>query len=150
MKGQTLIEVLIALSIAVVVITAITWLSISSLNNAQSSRNQDQATKYAQEGMELVRKIRNSSYTTFAGYNGTYCLPKGQTTFSAQGSCTTPNIDTTFIRSVQINANTGCGVGLSRVVVTVSWSDNKCTSGAYCRKSELVSCFSTQNPVTAP
>jgi Tfp pilus assembly protein PilV len=150
MKGQTLVEVLIALSIAVVVITAITMLSITSLTNSQSSKNQGQATKYAQEGMEIARKVRNSNYTTFAGYNGTFCLAKGQNTFGAQGTCTSPNIDSTFIRSIQVQQNAGCGVNLARVVVNVTWSDAKCSAGVYCRKSELVSCLSTANPVTAP
>jgi len=151
MKGQTLIEVLIALSVAVVVITSVTLIAITSLNNTQSSKNQEQATKYAQEGMEIVRKVRNSSYATFAGYNGTYCVAKGQLTLGAQlGSCTTTNINSLYVRSVQIQPNSGCGVNLSRVVVTVAWSDTKCSTGSYCRKSELVSCFSTVNPVSGP
>lgn len=144
-------EVLVALAVAVIVITAITLLSITSLSNTQTSKNQEQATKYAQEGMELMRKIRNSNYTAFGTYSGTYCLAKGQSTMGAQmGSCTTPNVDNRFIRSVQVQQNAGCGVNLARVVLIVSWNDTKCGTGSYCRKSELVSCFSTVNPIIGP
>ena len=43
-SGQTLLEALIALATAVVVITAMAVLVLSSLSNAQFSKNQNQAT----------------------------------------------------------------------------------------------------------
>jgi hypothetical protein len=150
MKGQTLIEVLIALATAVIVVSGITILAISSLNNVQFTRDQDLATKYAQEGMEVIRRIRNSSYITFRGYSGTYCLSKDQTTMgSAVGSCATQNVDSRYIRSVQVQQN-GCGVNLSRVTVSVAWTDTKCTTGVYCHNSQLTSCLSTVQPIVAP
>ncbi|HZE86944.1 MAG TPA: hypothetical protein VE090_01935 [Methylomirabilota bacterium] len=150
MKGQTLIEVLLALSIAAVVITSVTILAISSLSNAQYIKNQDLATKYGQDGMETVLKIRNSSYTGFSTYNGLYCLGKGQTVLgSAKPSCTVANVDN-FIRSVQIQQNGSCGANLAQVAIVVSWTDSKCQSGTYCHTSQISSCFSTVNPVTAP
>jgi hypothetical protein len=38
------------------------------------------AGKYAQEGLEAVRKIRNASYVGFRSYNGVYCLGSDETT----------------------------------------------------------------------
>lgn len=148
MKGETLIEVLIALTIAVVVVTAIAVLGVSSLNNAQFIKSQDQSTKYAQEGMEVVRNIRNSDYVSFRNYTGTYCLGKGQTTLgAARTSCASKNIDNVFIRSVLIQQDAGCGVNLARATVRVAWTDGKCATGVYCHKSDLTSCFSTVQPI---
>lgn len=144
MKGATLIEVLIALAIASIVIVAITIVSITSLRNAQFVQKSDQATKYAQEGMEIMRSIRNGDYQGFQSYSGTYCLDDGQTTLGiAQSSCTTENIGS-FIRSVKILPS-GCGANVSQVTVTVSWRDGQCDSESYCHKSDLVSCLSTES-----
>ena len=146
MKGQTLIELLIGLTITIVIISAITIVAISSLGNTRSSNNQTQATRHAGEGMEIIRMIRNTNYAGFRSYNGTYCLTEGQTTLGARvSSCTVVNIDNTFIRSALIQPN-ACGVNLSRATVTVSWTDKTCQSGAFCHASRLVSCFSTVSP----
>ncbi|MBI5123613.1 prepilin-type N-terminal cleavage/methylation domain-containing protein [Candidatus Roizmanbacteria bacterium] len=154
MKGQTLVEVLVALAIAVVVITSITVLSIASLSNAQFVRDQSQATKYAQEGIEAMRSLRNSNYSGFATYNGIYCLGAGsQTLGAAVASCAVVNLDNKFIRSVQIQPgalNVGCGVNLSSVVVTVAWTDGRCIGGSFCHSSKNSSCFTTIPPVTGP
>lgn len=58
-KGQSLIEVVVALSVAAVIITALLIVVITSLRNAQLSQTQSRATKYAQEGLERVRAIRD-------------------------------------------------------------------------------------------
>lgn len=151
MRGDTLIEVLIALAVATVIISAITVLGTTSLSNAKFVANQDQASKYAQEGLEIVRQIRNSNYVGFASYNGVYCLAKGTTSLgTAVTSCTTPNIDNKFVRSVQITQNGGCGANLANTTVLVSWTDGKCTSGEYCHSSKFNSCFSTAPPIPAP
>lgn len=151
MKGQTLIEVLVALASAVFVITAITILGISSLSNAQFIKDQGQASQYAQAGMEFMRGLRDIDYIGFRNYSGTYCLAKAQTILgSVQGACSTPNIDNRYIRSVQIQQNGGCGLNLTSVNVIVSWIDSKCASGVYCHSSKISSCFSTVQPISAP
>jgi Tfp pilus assembly protein PilV len=150
MRGQTLIETLVALAVGVVVVSAITVISVTTLSNAQYVRSQENATKYAQEGIEMMRKIRNSSYAGFRSYTASsYCLDEGATTLTTTGPCTTPNILETFIRTVQITQN-GCGANISRVTVTVSYRTGKCASNTYCHSSRLVSCLSTVNPVSAP
>ncbi|HSA84277.1 MAG TPA: hypothetical protein VLF20_05355 [Patescibacteria group bacterium] len=151
MKGETLIEVLIALSVAVIVITSVSFLSVSSLNNSAFVKDQNQASKYTQEGLEVARSIRNSNYTGFAAYTGTYCLAKDQTALgSAVASCQVPNIDDQYIRSVTITQNNGCGVNFANILVTVSWTSTKCSDGTYCHSSKLNSCFSTTSPVAGP
>lgn len=149
MKGQTLIEVVIAISIIGVVLSGITAVVISSLSNADLSKNQSVATQYAQEGMEIVRQLRNKDYVNFKTYNTNYCLAKGAS--SLGGSCDVPNVDN-FIRVIQITQDLPeCGgVNTAKVVSTVSWTDGKCAGSVNCHKSQLVSCVSTVNPIKAP
>ncbi|MEX0616787.1 MAG: prepilin-type N-terminal cleavage/methylation domain-containing protein [Candidatus Woykebacteria bacterium] len=57
-KGQTLIEVLIALAVGAIFITAILGLATRSNRNANFARNQEQASKLGQQGIEIVRNIK--------------------------------------------------------------------------------------------
>lgn len=58
-KGQTLIEITIAAGLTIAVIAAIAITSITSLKNNDFARNQLQATRLSQEGLEKVRSIKN-------------------------------------------------------------------------------------------
>ncbi len=148
-KGETLIEALGAMAIIVIVITAVASSMITSLSNSKSNENATLATKFAQQGIEQVRQIRNKDYAAFTGYEGKYCLEKDQTTLgSVQSACLTPNVDH-FIRSVDINQNPGCSKDAAKVTVTVSYKDGKCASGTYCHNQTFNTCLSTVNPVSA-
>ncbi len=151
MKGQTIIEVLVALGAAVVVVTAIAIVVISAINNTQYSKNQNLATQYAQQGMEILRQIRDSTYATFNTYNGTYCLDKDQTVLGGTVvDCTTPNVDS-YIRKVVIEKSSpGCGNVITKVTVQVSWTDEKCTSGSYCHAIETTTCMGPADVVPTP
>lgn len=145
-KGETLLEALVALGLVAIVITAIANVVTVSLNNAQYNENQSLATKYAQQGLETVRQIRNASYASFRTYNGLYCFGKGQTSLGVpQSSCTTANADT-FVRSVVIENTPGCAANVSRVTVNVAFTDGKCTDGSYCHVQSHSSCLTTVNP----
>lgn len=73
-KGQTLIEVIVVAMVGILVVSALTFAVIFSLRNASFAKNQSQATKLAQEGIERVRtgRDRNSSIT---GINDINNLP---------------------------------------------------------------------------
>lgn len=150
LHGQTLIETLASLAIISIVITAISVSVTTSLNVAKYDQYLTLATKYAQQGSEIVLQTRDDSYTGFAAYNGIYCLAKGQTTLgSAQvNGCTTPNVDN-FIRSVTIKP-AGCAANVSSITVSVSFTDAKCQTGKYCHSSVDTTCLSTVNPVQSP
>ncbi len=163
-KGQTLIEVMLALAIAVVILSAITVAVISALGNAQFSKDQNIATQYAQQAMESMRRIRdNSSWSTFqSSYSQTsvYCMGASDTTPAVKtvgGSC--PLINGTFIRELQFDySSTQCGfptpgpggptpvpIGV-KVQVNVKWQDSKCTEASdYCHQVELISCLADIN-----
>jgi len=149
MKGQILIEVLVALAAAGVIITAITAVVTTSLSNAQYIRDQNSATNYAQQGMEVIREVRDSDISNFRSYNGNYCLGKGQTSLGSNQSSCNSNVDN-FARSVVIEQSPGCAANIAKVTVTVSWSDGKCTNNANCHKIPLVTCLSTNNLIPAP
>ncbi|MCL5433256.1 MAG: prepilin-type N-terminal cleavage/methylation domain-containing protein [Patescibacteria group bacterium] len=161
-KGQTIIEVLIALSVAVVVIAAISISVISALYNSQFSKNQNLATQYAQEGMEILRQIRNSDWTEFSSYSGSYCLDKGSdvlevkdlgvTNGCSSGGSDNTNIDNFFARQIDVSRqDADCSGNQTKVTATVSWSDNKCgRDKLFCHEVRLSSCFSDANLIEAP
>ncbi len=160
-RGQTLIEVLIGLATAVVVIAAITTATISSLNNATFSKNQNLATQYAQQGMEILRNMRDSDYGSFSALSGTYCLAKTCSALAANNAnCWTPtsgntcnqNVDI-FVRQIDVQQNSlSCDGTSTKVVSTVSWFDAKCTSGnnTFCHQVSLTSCLSNAQVVPVP
>lgn len=58
-KGATLMELLIVVLISTIIVGALVFATIASLRNAQFSKNQTQATKLAQEGIEKIRTARD-------------------------------------------------------------------------------------------
>lgn len=60
-SGQTLIELIVVMAVSVIIIGALVFATIASLRNAQFSKNQAQATKLAQQGLELVRAGRDQN-----------------------------------------------------------------------------------------
>lgn len=146
MKGQSLIEVLVALSIAVVVLAGMTIAVVSSLRNAQFTKNQNLATQYARQGMEIVRQIRDANSTLDSFNNIKYCLPEDSKTLILEGAdCGGPNIKNTFVREVKIdpkdpNPLSVCANNF-KVTVLVSWLDSSCSGSTFCHQIKLVSCF---------
>jgi hypothetical protein len=144
-RGQTIVEVLVALSVGMLVLTAMTAAVLSSLVNTQVARSQNVANQYAQEAMEIIRASRTSA-------PGTYCLDQGETLLSIpEGSCPVPNIidnQTKYIRSVQVIAN-GCQTNVNKVIATVSWGDGKCAGSTFCHKVRLDSCASVETVIGA-
>lgn len=158
-RGQTLLEVLAALGTAAIVVGAITVVVISALNNAQFSKNQNLATQYAQQGMELLRQVRDTNWTTFASYpSGDYCLDKGSSTPRAKSIDCGQNVDI-FVREVVLERGEllclpptppPSPTNVVRATVTVSWSDSKCTGVGFCHRVRLVSCLSDFSVVPTP
>jgi hypothetical protein len=164
--GQTIIEVLVALSTAVIIVSATTVAVLTALHNAQHTQVQNTATRYSQEGLEFMRYLRDSNYIQFTNIadDTLYCLDKGAT---AVYKATDPNtcggsfpvkcgdnLDL-YSRSIVIHKNapncapippTPPGVvpvnTSSEVTVMVSWTDGQCPSACPCHESKLVSCLS--------
>ena len=65
-KGQTLLEVLIAISILVVVLVTTISLIVASIKAGRESTNKLIGTSLAREAIEMVRNIRDSNWATTA------------------------------------------------------------------------------------
>ncbi len=148
-KGQTLIEALIALTIIVSIMTLTTVAVITSLNNANVVKSQTQANKLAQEGVEYLRDqiYNNRAFSTYTGYTGTTrCFPTTFDMSQLSTTCTTPNIDAKYRRTVTILANR-CDINNNtftngiKMTVLVEWRDGKCSGTTLCHNQEVVSCF---------
>ena len=121
-NGQTLIEVMVAMTVGVLVLTAITSSVLTSLVNSRVSNESNEAAQIAQEGIEIARSSRTAAA-------GTYCLDQGVSKLTGipQGTCTTANVSGKYIRSVDVVAGTAsdCGIDVNKTVVTVKWTDSK-------------------------
>ncbi|MCL4366052.1 hypothetical protein M1437_02390 [Patescibacteria group bacterium] len=58
-KGQSLVEVIVAIVVSILVIQALVIVTILSIRNASFSKNSAQATKLAQGGIEQIRILRD-------------------------------------------------------------------------------------------
>lgn len=157
-KGQTLIEIMLAFSVAMLVLSAVVVGISTSLSNTQYAKNQNLANSYAQEAMAVVKQIKDSSWSNFIAKAGPiYCLGQGITTLEdvpPDGVNCGKNVGI-FTREVRLNHNLPpesleCPNN-SKVTVTVSWADSKCPSGDIrCHKVELISCFSNLDQKSQP
>ncbi|MBI4096647.1 MAG: hypothetical protein HY425_02920 [Candidatus Levybacteria bacterium] len=151
-SGQTLLEILLAFSVSVLVLSAIVIGVTGSLNNANYTKNQNLANSYAQEGMAVVRQIRDSSWENFFNMTDAknYCLPSSNilaANFSPDCITTGDGKVGIFERSVVIyHDSDDCPnkkMPGTQVTVKVAWSDSKCsTENLYCHNVKLISCFS--------
>ena len=60
-KGQSLIELLVAIGLGMVIVGSLVSLGNANTRRATQSRQENQATKLAQEGAEIVRNIRDTN-----------------------------------------------------------------------------------------
>lgn len=119
--GQSLVEVIVAVGMVIVLITGLIIGTTTSVSRAASSSSRSLAVKYAQEGMELARQLRDNGWITFVQYNGTYCVAKDNVIPAADSpsdSCTA-NIDAVYTRSVKFTLSGD--QTMMTVDVTVSW-----------------------------
>lgn len=72
-KGQGLIEVLAALTIAMVVLTALSVAAVTSVRNATFAKNQNQANAYARQTMDGIRAYRDLYKTHFFNVKSEGC-----------------------------------------------------------------------------
>ena len=60
-KGQSLIELLVAIGLGMVIVGSLVSLGSANTRRATQSRQENEATKLAQEGAEIVRNIRDTN-----------------------------------------------------------------------------------------
>lgn len=140
-EGQSIIEALVALSSILISLAAISVAIITSVNNTQFIKDQSIASKYAQQGMEYIKYIRNNDPATFFSYNGIKCMNQDDSFLNT--SCSSANIAGAYKREAEFSQNDSQCVAATKVTVTVYWTSTKCQSGSFCHSSSLISCFST-------
>lgn len=156
-SGQTIVESLIALSLLVVILTAISVVVLTSLNNSSYIKQQNQANKLAQQGMEYVRgQMADNLIAADSGGGSIYseqnqgsrCLTASNTLSYTPCDTTSPTssdlIFESFKREVKFTP-TNCDGSFTNgvlVTVTVAWTSGKCTVGnSYCNQQSVKSCF---------
>lgn len=103
--GQSLAEVVIAVSVVVLIITGLVAGTTASLRTSQFNRARSLATKYAQEAMERARGLRDSGWTTFLTYGDSFgnvwCLTSDGQWKDVTSTCDVSDIiDSMFTRTV--------------------------------------------------
>mgnify|MGYP001611356609 CR=1 FL=1 len=77
-EGQSLVEVVMTISVIVLVLVGLISAVTVGLANAQFARNKAQATKYSQEAVEWLRSQRDAGWTSFynrsSASGSVYCL----------------------------------------------------------------------------
>src|SRR4030042_1125276 len=106
-QGQSMIEVVIALSLVILVVLGLVKVSVTSINNTAFARDQRTATKYAQEGLENARQCKEENEIAFWNES---CPELAALT------------DTKFTRQITY---TQIEEGKMQVDVVVSWTDSK-------------------------
>src|SRR3989344_9599898 len=144
-SGQTIIEAMVALASILITLAAISVVITASLSNSRFIRDQSLASRYAQEGMEYMRYLRNIDASFFESRQGIYCM--GKDNVLNVGTCPVINIDNLYKREIEFvqNSPVECSGG-TKVVVSVFWASGKCSdSDRFCHKSQLISCFAKQS-----
>jgi Tfp pilus assembly protein PilV len=149
--GAALLEAIVALAAVVVALAGIAVVVTASVSNSQFIQDQNQANKYAQEGIEYIKSYKEQSYADFLSNfssAGALCLGEASSGFptSTEADCGTTRIgNNKFIRRVQVTTLSNCassGQPGHQVIVTVNWQSSKCdvTTNSFCHTSELQTC----------
>lgn len=158
-SGQTIIEAVVALAVVFIIVSAVTVAIITSISNSQFIKNQNLGNKYAQQGMEYVRRIQVEDISRFEGMLGTY-------SYDGDGGFTLPestvvNVGSGHIRNITLsNDEDPCNdsvdvddqnIGLKKVTVSVQWSSSKCSSdeNRFCHNSKIVSCIPYEKSINS-
>ncbi len=135
-RGQTLIEVIIAIGLIVLVFTTLAAGVALSVRNSRFARNQALSKEYAREGIEMLRSMRDQmGWDAFAaairadGSPVTYCVdtikrtPQEFVNLMASGSCTTPVAPNyPFVRTIRLTTS-GTPINQVDARVFVTWTD---------------------------
>jgi hypothetical protein len=114
--GISLVEILLALSILVLLITVVAGALIYGNESAHLAGSRSQASSIAEEGLEAVRNIRDNNFTNLV--DGTYGLAVSGNQWVFSGSSDTIDIFTRQIVISTVDTNT------KQIVATVSWQEN--------------------------
>lgn len=127
-SGQTLLEIVVALGVIAVVLTGLVTAVTASLRYGQASKYRSQGVKYAQEGLELTRKLRDTSpwadFLAYSNGSGIWCLDQAGVWTVSTGSGCPIVAGSTFWRTITFTVN---GTVMD-VTSEVSWGQRNLSS----------------------
>lgn len=132
-NGQSLFELIMSIGVSALIIVAVVALVNNAIQNAAFSKNETQASKYAQAATEWLRGQRDNRIDTFiANSASSWCLTDPQlndTSWDQGSACLNTDfiLDTIFVRQVDFTTTTESGKKIIKAVVTVNWKDSKGT-----------------------
>lgn len=130
-RGFSLVELLVAVSIFLVFVIAITLVTANIPVQMRNSANKERATVLAEEALEATRNIRDSA-NDFANLpDGTYGLSTSGNIFSLSGVLDVTDIFTRVLNISTINGNQ------KKVDVTISWADQISPTNSIALKTYL-------------
>lgn len=129
-RGQSLFEVVVAVAVSALIITAIVAIATNSIQNSTYSRDKTLAANHIQQVHEWLRKERDTNSATFIA---NAAIPNWCFVNLSWTSPTLPKVcgtseyitGTKFIRQSTFNISVVNGKNLIRVDTTVSWTDAK-------------------------
>ncbi len=129
-KGQSLFEIIVAISLIALIITSIVSITSIALKNNVHARNQSLAVDYTQEAYEHLRSIKNENWDAFYPYSSddpgtTWCMNTLENPLTNSGDCddveTIDNKGTQFTREATLVRNS---INSISVNIEVSWSES--------------------------
>lgn len=109
-----MVEMIIAIAVIVMILAGLLTATTSSLSRSTDVSQRSQATKRAQNGIELARQLRDEDWNEFKAISGTKYVVDGQLVDSA------PSGDM-FIQTLEFDHS--CGPNCVIVTSTVSWQE---------------------------
>lgn len=129
-KGQSLVELLVALALIVIIIVAVVGLSTVSIKAAYFAKRQTMAKRYAEEAMEWLRAYKRDNWYNILNRADTnpnnidFCL--NSLNFNSPGSCSSYSLGGIFKRELMLYKY-DLGVGQKpkiKATVLVAWGDS--------------------------
>lgn len=131
-RGQTLFELVVAIGIGVLIVTAIVRLVTISVRNSTFSKNKAEAARYSQETLEWLRAEKERDWGAFYGRSAdpTYWCLASLSWPSSSGQCgqnQTITGTTLFTRLVALDRDDVDQDGTAddiEAIVTVTWTES--------------------------
>lgn len=123
--GFSLVEVLLAVSVFALIVTALAGAMIYGQQSTAISGERARAAFLAEEGLEAVRNIRDDDYAILTSGAKGLAISSNQWVFS--GASDTTGI---FTRSITISPVGGAASNKKNVTVNVTWQQNQQRTGS--------------------
>lgn len=121
-SGQSLFEVVIAVGLSALILSAVASLSAGTVRNSGFTRNNAIATKYAQEALEWLRSQRDADWTNLSNNIGNKCLNTSPPTGLTNPPCS-QILTTVFSRQITLALVDVADPDKIDAEVIVSWTD---------------------------